>query len=216
MGLTNHFHIYLALEPCDMRKFFNGLAALAEKMKPAALKNGGLFLFTNKRRNRFKALCYDHTGVRVLTKRLEVSKSPGDLPNQKSEQNRSLNSVKEAAFQSLTIKILLGAGNRHDILSAPELIEGQTDRHILADKAYDSDEFRQLLREQGLTDCIPPKANRKEPASYNKGHYRHRHNVENFFQRIKEYRAVSSRFEKLAEQFFSFVQVAAILTWLRF
>ena len=72
MGLTNHFHIYLALEPCDMRKFFNGLAALAEKMKPAALKNGGLFLFTNKRRNRFKALYYDHTGVCVLAKRLEV------------------------------------------------------------------------------------------------------------------------------------------------
>ena len=116
----------------------------------------------------------------------------------------------------MPIKILLGVGNRHDILSAPELIEGQSGRHILADKAYDSDEFRKLLREQGLTDCIPPKANRKNPASFHKGHYRHRHNVENFFQRIKEYRAVSSRYEKLADRFLGFVNLAAILTWLRF
>ena len=72
MGLTNHLRIFLALEPCDMRKSFNGLAALAEHMKAAALKNGGLFLFTNKHRNRFKALYYDHTGVCVLAKRLEV------------------------------------------------------------------------------------------------------------------------------------------------
>ena len=119
-------------------------------------------------------------------------------------------------INGMPIKIILGAGNRHDILSAPELVKGETGRHILADKAYDSDEFRRLLREQGLTDCIPPKANRKDPASYHKGHYRHRHNVENFFQRIKEYRAISSRFEKLAERFLNFVQLAAILTWLRF
>ena len=56
MGLHNHLSIFLVLEPCDMRKSFNGLAALTEELKPAALKNGGLFLFTNKRRNRFKAL----------------------------------------------------------------------------------------------------------------------------------------------------------------
>ena len=72
MGLNNHLRIFLVLEPCDMRKSFNGLAALAEQMKPTALKNGGLFLFTNKRRNRFKALYYDHTGVCVLAKRLEA------------------------------------------------------------------------------------------------------------------------------------------------
>ena len=59
-------------------------------------------------------------------------------------------------INGMPIRILLGAGNRHDILSAPELVKGETGRHILADKAYDSDEFRRLLREQGLADCIPP------------------------------------------------------------
>lgn len=112
------------------------------------------------------------------------------------------------------IKLLLGAGNRHDILSAPDLVEGQTDRHILADKAYDSDEFRRLLDGLGLKACIPPKANRKTPASYHKGYYRHRHHVENLFQRLKEYRGVSSRYEKLAERFLAFVSLAAITLWL--
>ena len=72
MGLNGHLRIFLALDPVDMRKQFNGLCALAELIKPTALKDGGLFIFTNKRRNRFKALYYDHTGVCVLAKRLEV------------------------------------------------------------------------------------------------------------------------------------------------
>lgn len=90
MGLTNHLRIFLALEPCDMRKSFNGLAALAEQMKPAALKNGGLFLFTNKRRNRFKALYYDHTGVCVLAKRLEVGTFSWPDPSEPNQKQLTL------------------------------------------------------------------------------------------------------------------------------
>lgn len=91
MGLHQHLRIFLALEPVDMRKQFNGLTALAERMKPAALKDGGLFIFTNKRRNRFKALYYDHTGVCVLAKRLEVGTFAWPTPSQTEQTQLALN-----------------------------------------------------------------------------------------------------------------------------
>ncbi len=72
MGLTSHLRIFLCLESCDMRKSYNGLVALADQLTKDGLKSGALFLFTNKRRNRFQALYYDHTGVCILKKRLEV------------------------------------------------------------------------------------------------------------------------------------------------
>ena len=99
-------------------------------------------------------------------------------------------------------------------MSAPDLVEGQTNCYILADKAYDSDSFRDLLGELGLTACIPPKANRKNPESYHKGYYKKRHHVENYFQRIKEHRAVSTRYEKLDERFLGLVTLASIKLWL--
>ena len=95
-------------------------------------------------------------------------------------------------------RLLLTAGHRHDIVAAPDLVADCTSKTILADKAYDSDEFRSLLQERELKGCIPPKGNRTDPASYHKGQYRRRHQGENFFQRIKEKRAVSTRYEKLA------------------
>jgi transposase len=73
MGLTSHLRIFLYMERCDMRKSYHGLAALVEHLAPDGLKNGALFLFINKRRNRFQALYYHRTGICILKKRLEVS-----------------------------------------------------------------------------------------------------------------------------------------------
>ena len=86
MGLTNNLRIFLAIEPCDMRKSFNGLTALADELNPDSLKNGALFLFTNKRRNRLKALCCDRTGmcVLVLAKRLEIGTFSWPTPSRRT------------------------------------------------------------------------------------------------------------------------------------
>ena len=71
LSFTGSLKIYLALEPCDMRKSFNGLHGIvAEKLKADPL-SGALFVFTNKRRNRLKILYFDGTGLWVLAKRLE-------------------------------------------------------------------------------------------------------------------------------------------------
>ena len=86
MGLTSHLRIFLCLEPCYMRKSYNGLASLADQIAKDGLKTGALFLFTNKRRNRFQALYYDRTGVCIIKKRLEIgtfSWPDPSKPNQK-------------------------------------------------------------------------------------------------------------------------------------
>lgn len=72
IGFPSNLDIHLALEPQDLRKSFNGLAALASGIKTDALERGNLFAFTNKRRNRLKILYYDRTGVCILAKRLET------------------------------------------------------------------------------------------------------------------------------------------------
>ena len=66
------------------------------------------------------------------------------------------------------VRLILTPGNRNDIVNAPDLVTDCTQQTILADKAYDSDDFRSLLKDLGLTACIPPKANRTDPASYHK------------------------------------------------
>jgi transposase len=72
IGFPAGVRVYLAVEPHDMRKSFNGLGAIARELDGRALEDGAMFAFTNKRRNRLKILYYDRTGVCVLTKRLET------------------------------------------------------------------------------------------------------------------------------------------------
>jgi len=90
MGLTSHLRIFLCMEPCDMRKSYNGLAALAEQLAPDGLKNGALFLFTNKRRNRFQALYYDRTGICILKKRLEMGTFSWPDPSKPDQEKITL------------------------------------------------------------------------------------------------------------------------------
>lgn len=85
----------------------------------------------------------------------------------------------------------------------------------VADKGYDSDEFRGELQRYGSRACIPPRCNRLKPASWHRGYYRKRHKVENLFQRLKRYRRVGTRYEKNDLYFLAFVRLAAILDWLK-
>lgn len=90
MGLTNNLRIFLALEPVDMRKSFNGLSMKAEELISGGLRGGALFIFTNKRKNRFKALYYDRTGVCVLAKRLEEGTFAWPDASQKGQEKITL------------------------------------------------------------------------------------------------------------------------------
>jgi transposase len=71
LSFHSTLQVYLAVAPCDLRKSFNGLWAAAQERLEQDPKNGALFVFGNRRRNRIKILYFDGTGVCVLAKRLE-------------------------------------------------------------------------------------------------------------------------------------------------
>ncbi len=98
IGFPSGVRVHLAIEPHDMRKSFNGLAAIASVLVERGLENGALFVFTNKRRNRLKVLYYDRTGVCVLAKRLEKGTFSWPLA---SKAGVSAMSLAPEAFQLL-------------------------------------------------------------------------------------------------------------------
>ena len=155
----------------------------------------------------------DSTCIKVHKHGLGAPKALGDqkVGRTRGGQNTKVHALVDS--KACPVAIILSAGNRHDILFAGDLVSGETARTILADKAYDCDGFRDLLAGLGHQACIPPKDNRKDPEPFHRGHYKKRHRVENFFQRIKEYRAIATRYEKRADRFEALVLVVAILCW---
>ena len=86
---------------------------------------------------------------------------------------------------------------------------------IIADKGYDAEErVLQPLTQAGKTAVIPPRANRKVQREYDKDLYRARHLIENFFCRLKQFRALATRYDKTARNFLAAVYLAAVTVWL--
>ena len=80
---------------------------------------------------------------------------------------------------------------------------------LLADRGYGADWFRDALLAKGITPCIPPKKNRKMPASYDKNLYKQRHKIEIMFGRLKDWRRIAMRYDRCAHTFFSAICLAA-------
>ncbi len=85
----------------------------------------------------------------------------------------------------------------------------------MADKACDADGIRDLIEAQGAVPNIPAKSNRKWKPCFSKGLYRERNLVERFFNKLKRFRRVATRYDKLAENFLAMVQLASLRLWLR-
>ena len=83
--------------------------------------------------------------------------------------------------------------------------------YLLADKAYDAEErVLQLLNSKGITPVIPPKSNRISQREYDKDIYKLRHLIENFFLKLKQFRAIATRYDKTARNFLAAIHLAAI------
>ena len=86
---------------------------------------------------------------------------------------------------------------------------------LIADKGYDSDEFRNALAAKGIQPCIPPKLNRRIDIHYDKEVYRTRSRIEIMFGRLKDWRRIATRYDRSAHTFFSAICIAAaIIFWL--
>jgi transposase len=113
------------------------------------------------------------------------------------------------------LRFKLTAGQRHDITQAQALSEGFDSDFLIADKSYDADEFRRFILSQGIEPVIPSRAKRREPQHYDDHLYKERHVVECFINKLKYYRHLFSRFDKLASRYLGFLSFAAALIWLR-
>lgn len=114
------------------------------------------------------------------------------------------------------VAFLLSPGNDHDSTHAIELMKKTdiTGSNLLGDKAYGTKEIIAYIKEQGATVVIPPKSNAKEPWEIDYCLYKERHLVECFFQKIKWFRRVATRYDKLDKSFLAFVYMAAVMIWL--
>ena len=103
---------------------------------------------------------------------------------------------------------MLTAGQIHDLACAQDLIENaDLEAFLIADKAYDADPLIDGLAEREITPVIPPKANRKTKRDCDFALYRERNLIERFFNKIKHFRAIATRYDKLAINFLAAVQL---------
>ncbi len=124
-----------------------------------------------------------------------------------------------AADARTAITFALSPGEAGDAPMGRALLQslGSIDEplHLLMDKAYEGDETRQLALDLGFIPVVPPKSNRLEPWTYDREMYKRRNEVERLFRRLKGFRRVFSRFDKLDIVFLGFVHFALIVDGLR-
>ena len=113
------------------------------------------------------------------------------------------------------LHFLLTGGQRHDLSQAKALLTDFDSEYVIADKGYDSDDLLEFIVQRGATAVIPPRANRTTSREYDKHLYKERHVVECCINKLKQYRRIFSRFEKLAARYLGFLKLAATLIWLR-
>jgi transposase len=106
--------------------------------------------------------------------------------------------------------LLLSAGNINDISMAAALIRAAGPlRRLLADKGYDANHLRQLLAQQGAEAVIPSTSTRRTPIPYDTLAYKGRNRVERMWCRLKDFRRVATRYDKLARNYLSGALIAA-------
>jgi len=101
-------------------------------------------------------------------------------------------------------------GQRADVTQGEALIEGIAADAVIADKGYDADHLVEAIERSGAEVVIPPKANRRVARHYDKALYKERNLVERFINKIKHFRRVATRYDKLIANYRGFVILAAI------
>lgn len=109
---------------------------------------------------------------------------------------------------------MLSGGQVSDVTHALALIEGFEVDAVLADKGYDANPVLEYLAQRDIQAVIPPKANRVEQREYDRHVYKDRNLVERFFSRLKQFRRIATRYEKLARNFFGMLSLACAYIWL--
>lgn len=109
----------------------------------------------------------------------------------------------------------LTGGEAHDLIGADHLLPEMQADTLIADKAFDADaRVLEPLAAAGKAAVIPPKANRNQPRNFDRHLYKERHLIENFFAKLKQFRAIATRYDKTARNFLAAVYLTASAIWL--
>jgi transposase len=162
-------------------------------------------------RMRIEAFSLDSTSVKVHPD------GTGAIGKSRGGWNTKIHMVAADARTAITFS--LSPGNEHDAPHGRALLEelGPVPEGIpmLMDRAYEGNETRQLVLNLGMIPVVPPKSNRLEPWDYDHAVYKKRNEIERLFRRLKGFRRIFSRFEKLDVIFLAFLSFALIVEALR-
>jgi transposase len=150
----------------------------------------------------------------IVTAHQKASGARGGTQNQAIGRSRGGLTTKIVALVDALgnlVRFVLLPGQRHDSLGVQPLIEDVTFGALLGDKAFDIDWLRTELDERGAAAVIPPKVNRKATISFDRDMYRWRHLIENTFAKLKEFRAVATRYDKTDTSYVATIHLAAAI-----
>ena len=113
------------------------------------------------------------------------------------------------------LRLLLTPGQAHDLAGADALLPHMTANLLIADRAFDADRrVLDRLAAAGKSAVIPPRPNRVTPREFDRELYKERHLIENFFCKLKQFRAIATRYDKTARNFLAAIHLAAATIWL--
>ncbi len=116
---------------------------------------------------------------------------------------------------ALPVRLVLTPGQAADVGQAETLLDGVPFAVVIADKGYDSQAVVDRIEARGAEAVIPSRSNRTQPRAYDRERYQDRNLAERFWNKIKHYRRVATRYEKTAGNFLAFVHVASIMLLLQ-
>ncbi|HEX8214353.1 MAG TPA: IS5 family transposase [Allosphingosinicella sp.] len=158
----------------------------------------------------------DSSSIRVHQHGANAQKKdgPGCMGRSRGGLTTKIHALVDA--NGLPIALKLTAGQAHDGRSAADMLATLGEGNVLlADRAYDSDALRIEMAARGAWANIPPMPNRKRRPVFSAFLYRYRNLVERFFNKLKQFRAVATRYDKNDDNFLASVQLASIRIWLR-
>jgi transposase len=170
-------------------------------------------------RIQIEALSLDSTSVKVHPDGTGALKKNGPQAIGKSRGGWNTKIHLVAADDRTVIAFALSPGNDHDAPHGRALLQElgplPEGLPLLMDRAFEGDETRQLVLDLGMIPVVPPKANRLHPWEYDRALYKKRNAIERLFRRLKGFRRIFSRFEKLDVVFLAFLNFALIVEALR-
>jgi transposase len=154
---------------------------------------------------------HTHQGA-SLSRRRKRGEQKQAVGRSRGGRNTKIHALADA--KGRLIALLLTGGEAHDCPVAERLIRRvKPAKRMLGDKAYDSAELREELDDLGTKPVIPNRSNRKQPFSFSKRLYKGRWRIESAFNRLKDFRRIATRYDRLARNYLASVCLAAALVW---